>query len=307
MADYTTVDQIDPRAIAKDYDLVDPQITPLAGGTANSSFRVSDPTGDYVLTVLDNHDLPSARRLAVHTRALHELGIPTSEVVPASGRELVTTIGTRPMLLKRWIAGQVKQPFPLPLLPAAGRVLAQLHQLPVGTAGLTDVPTGTRDLSPAQRALIPKFTDQDFATWLTERLDDVRRVERTRPPDPRIIHGDLFDDNIIVGDDGQLSILDWETLSIGDSLLDVGMAAVGLAQENGLLASERLHAFLAGYSEITPISDRDRAALPSTIIHAALIIAFHRYYRHNVRFPDPRRNKGHLAMIKFVESVDGGF
>ncbi|MFP8884984.1 MULTISPECIES: hypothetical protein [Streptomyces] len=40
------------------------------------------------------------------------------------------------------------------------------------------------------------------------------------------------------------------------------------------------------------------------IEQAALIIAFHCYYRHNVRFPDPARSTYHTEMIKFVDSVE---
>jgi len=39
------------------------------------------------------------------------------------------------------------------------------------------------------------------------------------------------------------------------------------------------------------------------IEHAALIIGFHRYYRHNVRFPNPAKAKYHEAMVRFAESV----
>lgn len=121
---------------------------------------------------------------------------------------------------------------------------------------------------------------------------------------PRTItHGDLFDDNIIVGADGRLTVLDWETVSLDDPLLDLGMAAVGLAQEDGVLAAPRLKALVEGYERACPLAEEDRRALPAEIIHAALIIAFHRYYRHNVRFPDAAKSDYHLEMIKFVESV----
>lgn len=117
-------------------------------------------------------------------------------------------------------------------------------------------------------------------------------------------HGDLFDDNIIVRTDGRLTVLDWETISLDDPLLDLGMAAVGLAQEAGELAPERVKALVAGYDQVAPLSEEDVAALPGEIGHAALIIAFHRYYRHNVRFPDPSKSTYHTEMIRFVESVE---
>ncbi|WP_432110150.1 hypothetical protein [Streptomyces sp. AA1529] len=34
-----------------------------------------------------------------------------------------------------------------------------------------------------------------------------------------------------------------------------------------------------------------------------MLIAFHRYYRHNIRFPDPASSI-HSEMIQFVDSVE---
>lgn len=118
-----------------------------------------------------------------------------------------------------------------------------------------------------------------------------------------VTHGDLFDDNLIVRPDGGLAILDWETVSLDDPLLDLGMAAVGLTREDGLLVYERLNALVSGYVEISPLSEDELTALPSEIEHAALIIAFHRYYRHNIRFPDPAHSTIHTEMVTFVESI----
>ncbi|GAA2982650.1 phosphotransferase [Streptomyces fulvorobeus] len=305
MAKYTTLEQIDLSAVADSYDLRDPGLAPLSGGAANSSFRLSTASAEFVLTILDNHDTMSARSLAAHTQALFLLGIPTTEVVPAADGSLITHCHGRSVILKTWIEGQVLQPLPFTLLPEAGRILAQLHDLPTQSAGLTDIPVGTRRLSADQEALIPELPDRDFAAWLTDRLNLLRRVEATDRRPRTVTHGDLFDDNIIVRTDGRLTVLDWETISLDDPLLDLGMAAVGLAQVDSELAPERVQALVAGYEEIAPLSQKDEAALPGEIIHAALIIAFHRYYRHNIRFPDPSKSTYHREMMRFVESVDG--
>ena len=304
MAKYTTLDQIDLSVVARHYALDQPRLVPLAGGAANSSFRLTSASGEYVLTVLDNHDLLSAKRLAAHTQAVFRLGVPTTEVVPASDGSLITQLDGRPMILKKWIEGEVKQPLPIPLLPEAGRILAQLHALSPESPGLGDLPVGTRRLSSDHLAVIPQFADREFATWLTARLDRIRTAEADSERPRAVVHGDLFDDNVIVRQDGQLAILDWETISLDDPLLDLGMAAVGLAQEDGLLVPERLDALVTGYREIAPLSEEDIAALPLEIEHAALIIAFHRYYRHNIRFPNPAKSTLHTEMIKFVDSVE---
>ncbi|MET8631688.1 phosphotransferase [Streptomyces sp. NPDC007148] len=304
MAHYTTADQIDPKAVAERYALTNPSIASLSGGAANSSFRLSADQGQYVLTALDNHDEHTAFALARHTQALHQLGLPTSKIVPAADGSLVAPIDDRLLILKEWIPGGIQQPLPLALLPEAGEFLARLHTLPLQTEGLEDVPVGARRLSTEHLATIPSFTDQKFAAWLTDRLERIRAAEADDGRKPRLIHGDLFDDNIVVRDDGHLSVLDWETISLDDPLLDLGMAAVGLVQDDtGLLSDERLEALLWGYEKTRPLTIQDRHVLPLEIEHAALIIGFHRYYRHNVRFPNPKRESYHQAMVTFAESV----
>ncbi|OEU99900.1 hypothetical protein AN217_21205 [Streptomyces qinglanensis] len=153
-------------------------------------------------------------------------------------------------------------------------------------------------------AEIPRFADRDFAIWLSSWLDRVQSVEAGRERRSTVVHGDLFADNVVVRQDGHLSVLGWETISLDDPLLDLGMAAVGLAQEAGILVAARLDALLSGYQDIAPLSEEDAAALPMEIVHAALIIAFHRYYRHNIRFPDPAKSSIHNEMIQFVDSVE---
>ncbi|WP_405539129.1 phosphotransferase [Streptomyces antimycoticus] len=287
MAKYTTADQIDLPALAQRYELGRVRLTPLVGGAANSRFRLSCASGKFVLTILDSHDWSSAQRLAAHTHAVFRLGVPTTEVVPAVGGALITQLGDRPVILKKWIPGEVRQPLPVPHLPEAGRILARLHALSLRSLGCGDIPVGARRLSSNHMAEIPRFADGDFAAWLTDWLDRVRAVEAENERPSRVVHGDLLVDNVIVREDGRLSVLDWETISLDDPLLDLGMAAVGLAQDGGVLAPRRLDALLAGFGDVAPLSDDDAAALPMEIVHAALIIAFHRYYRHNVRFPDP--------------------
>lgn len=305
MATYTTLEHIDLPGLSRAYGLSELTARPLEGGAANSSFHLSGPSGEYTLTILDNHDMDSAQRLANHTQAMSRLGVPTTEVVAARDGSLIVTQEERSVMVKKWIEGEVQQPLPTPLLHQAGRVLAQLHALDTTTPGLADVPVGTRRLSAAQLEVIAQFEDRGFASWLTERLRDVRGAEALQKQKRTLAHGDLFADNVVVRPGGRLSILDWETLSIDDPMLDLGMAAVGLAEADGILDKDRLDALVTGYQGESPLPETDASVLPAEIEHAALIIAFHRYYRHNIRFPNPSKSEYHLEMVKFVESVQG--
>jgi Ser/Thr protein kinase RdoA (MazF antagonist) len=304
LASYTTAEDLDVPAISDRYRLHDVQISPLKGGAANSSFRLTAREGEFVLTVLDNHDPASARQLARRTQQLFALGIPTTEVIPDRDGDLAPIVGAKPVCLKRWIEGEVIDPLPEHLLPAAGALLAQLHNLPTDLSDLPDLPMGTRRLSADHEARIDDFDDLDFASWLTEQLEVIKEHEARHKRAPVIAHGDLFADNIICRPDGSLAVIDWETVSLDDPILDLGMAAVGLAQDQGQLSPDRLHLLVTGYTDVRPLPPGDLDELPTEVTHAAVIIAFHRFYRHHVRFPDPAKADYHRAMIGFVDSLE---
>lgn len=300
MANYTSVEELDLPALTDRYQLSDVRITPLKGGAANSSFRLIAREGDFVLTVLDNHDTVSSQQLAALTQQLFAYGIPTAKVIPDREGALAPVIGAKPVLLKGWIEGLVISPLPESLLPAAGAMLARLHNLPAELPGL---PAGTRRLSTDHEALIAEFDDLEFAAWLTAQLKVVKEHEARHQRVAVITHGDLFADNLICRTPESLAVIDWETASLDDPILDLGMAAVGLAQDQGRLDPDRLHLLVTGYTKVRPLPQADLDELPTQIAHAALIIAFHRFYRHHVRFPDPAKADLHRPMVDFVASV----
>ncbi|RPF21497.1 phosphotransferase [Myceligenerans xiligouense] len=301
MATYTSLNDVDVPLIQDRYGLPDDvQIEPLKGGAANSSFMLDAESTRYVLTILDNHDYDSAMALAKHTRALFDAGYPTTRIVPSVDGELVTLMGTRLILLKGWIDGHVADTLDADQIRTAGSHLARLHNLP---ADLVPVPVRTRRLTPEHHALIPDFADQEFAGWLQTRLAEVTEAEQGTDRALTLCHGDLFTDNLVLADDGAVTILDWETISLDDPVLDLGMAALGLAQVDGVLSLDRLGALISGYATERPQICDDLGQLGTEIVHAALIIAFHRYYRHNVRFPDPSKAMIHRELYAFVDSV----
>jgi homoserine kinase type II len=206
----------------------------------------------------------------------------------------------RLVILKRWIQGDTLDPLPNRLLPVAGGLLATLHNLPLS---LPDLPTRTRRLSLEHHSRIAEFEDKTFAVWLADKFKIVYAHEACHHRAMAICHGDLFADNLIHRPDGSLAVIDWETVSLDDPLLDLGMAAVGLARHQTELPSRRLQLLIEGYTQIRPLPTEDLESLPIEIMHAALIIAFHRYYRHNIRFPNSLKANLHEEIVTFVDSL----
>ncbi|WP_326829403.1 phosphotransferase [Streptosporangium sp. NBC_01810] len=303
MATYTSLDKLDPGLITARYGLPDLELEALSGGAANSSFKATSAAGTFVLTVLDNYvGQADADVLAAHTETLFRLGMPTVEIIRNLDGDRISMIGERPILLKRWIEGRVVEQLPDHLYAVAGGLLARLHRLP--PTEMPDLPVGTRRLSAAQQALISEFPDREFAAWLTFRLAEPRLTSMIHLATANVIsHGDVFTDNLIVRPDDSLALIDWETVSLDSALVDLGMTLLGLAKVDGRLDRARSHKIVAGYLAERTLSAEELAALPASVEYAALIIAFHRYHRHNIRFPSERKSHLHIEMIGFVESL----
>ena len=105
--------------------------------------------------------------------------------------------------------------------------LAELHLVDWKAAGLSDFGKPER------------FLERQVARWARQRdgyrvrdlpvFDEVGKwLEENRPPEapPAIMHGDFHLDNCLYAPDGPrlLAIIDWELATIGDPLLDLGLA-----------------------------------------------------------------------------------
>jgi Phosphotransferase enzyme family len=105
-------------------------------------------------------------------------------------------------------------------LPRPGRIAALLDQLPAAFESV-DLP---RAPDPADRAV--------SAASLIERLVPAAGPSARRVADavaaragrfvPRVVHGDLYEAQILVGEDFSLSLVDLDDLAIGDPAVDAG-------------------------------------------------------------------------------------
>ena len=103
------------------------------------------------------------------------------------------------------------------------RQLAKLHAIDAAEAPAALVrPAGGRPIEAAMTTI-----DQLLGSLLEPSPTfsfAVRWLERNTPAEPdscTIVHSDIRNGNIIVGDDGLRAILDWETARVGDPMEDV--------------------------------------------------------------------------------------
>jgi homoserine kinase type II len=301
MATYSTLEPPDVARLAEMYGFGLTDVRPLDGGMATSSFTAQAPRGKVVVSILDNQDDAQAVCLAQTTDRMYRENVPTCEVVRRLDGGLLAPIRGKSVIVKTYLPGRTLGQLPDELLPAATEMLGRIHR--VDPAGL-DVPVGLRRLSPALRQIIDDFPNREHAAWLRRRL---ARLDRYFPPedDPRrdrwrLIHGDFTPSNIVVSDGGQqMWTIDWETVTVDDPMLDCGMSAMNMCVVDNRLSPHRLKLFAEGYRRAGCSFEDDR--IRPSVEYAAVIVAFHRYRRHNIRFPNPARRDYYRLMVDFVE------
>jgi homoserine kinase type II len=301
MASYSTLGHSDVSQLEQMYGFELGPLVPLVGGMATSSFTAQTATGKVVVSVLDNQDEAAALRLAETTEHMWRQNVPTCAVVHRLDGALICPVGGKSVLVKRFLPGQTLSQLPDDLLPAAAQMLGRIHS--TDPAGL-DVPVALRRLSPALRRIAEDFPNQEHARWIQRRLD---RLDHFFPPrdDPRrdrwtLIHGDFTPGNIVIGENSQqMWTIDWETVTIDDPMLDCGMSVMNMCVTDNHLCPNRLTLFADGYRRSGRPFEDDR--IRPSVEYAAVIVAFHRYRRHNIRFPNPDRKDYYRLMVDFVE------
>lgn len=208
--------------------------------------------------------------------ALQDRGVP--EVIATASRPNGLGID---VVLMTWCEGtplHASPPTTSPLWERIVHALAEIHNLPI----VEPLPEAVLGVSPRQvvedmRVRLVPSDDQLFARA-------ARSVPDTLPPGPRsVIHCDANLENVLVADDGSITIVDWENAGLGDPCFDVGdlLASPALVTRDPaeLAPLAKLHAQLAG----------DERLVERTLLYSQLMIAWWVIrLRQELRSPVPR-------------------
>ena len=199
-------------------------------------------------------------------------GVPVAPAVRRRDGELLLAFhapeGIRYGVLTRYAVGKhLRQRRSVEAIRAYGRAVARIHTLAdVMDRELTrpanDVGHLLDRCIAAFGAEVPE-RPQDLAylrqcgSILRARIDGALPQEK---PYYGLIHGDVIRANLQVGDDGSVTLLDFDLCGPGWRVYDVASYLVVVRMLPEREESER--AFLGGYEQIRRISDAEREALP---------------------------------------------
>ena len=210
-------------------------IEPLAGGRSNVMFRVERGAGRWVLrrpsrVAIDRADAGMLREARI-LRGLAGSDVPHPAIVAVCADRSVLGCA---FYLMQYVEGRPVVPVPAGLDTADGRrkivsamaeTLARLHDFDWRGAGLADLgrPEGFHERQ------VERWTRQlrSYSGRELPRVDAVTGWLGAHLPEsftPALMHGDYHMMNVLMTTDGEpavAAIVDWETATIGDPLLDL--------------------------------------------------------------------------------------
>lgn len=288
MAVFTPVDEADAELFIRRFGLGRLHaLTPIAEGVENTNYRLDTDAGRFVLTLFEGRTDESALPFCLGlTRHAAEHGLPCATGRVDAEGQTVGRLNGRPAAILNWLPGAARPRPDVADQFTAGALLGRLHLAGADFPGQRENPVGPS----ARQAL---FNRCDVRASGADR----RMLERIAPwvgdsgPDlaaglPRgPIHADFFPDNILFEGGAVSGLIDFYFACI-DALaydLAIALSAWGF-DDSGAPLPAALRAFQTGYESVRPLTEAERAALPT--LGAVAAVRFTLTRLHDRLYPD---------------------
>jgi len=270
----------------------------MDGGRENTSYCVETSSARYVLTLWDQKSLQQATNLANLLVYLTDRGIRTSRVIVPPSEPIVVLHDEKPVMLKRYVDGNVSADLTGNLLVQLGEEMARLHAIPA--------PSYLPQSFPYGRSHFPEVTDSNlghaYIDWLSEKICYLqKRIPQHLPR--ALIHGDVFFDNVIVRDDQLMAIIDFEEACHYYRSFDLGMAIAGACRDRQGISFEKAGRLIRGYEKETTLQSIERESLKAFAVYAAVATSFWRFRQYHLLRPEPQFYDQHVEMQTLADTI----
>ncbi len=270
----------------------------LQGGSANTNHYLRTSKDQYVLTICERKTEAQTTILANFLKYLEAHQFNTTKIIPNKTGKIVSSYQNKPILLKSYIEGKVKENLGNDLLLKIGKRIAQLHLIPTPDYLPTQFSYGQQ----AFYQLKEQKIKHSFIDWLDNQHQSILRKLPSSLP-KALIHGDIFDNNVVISSNETPIIIDFEEACYYYRIYDLSMAIIGLCQENGLINWATAKLLLQGYQSIITLIPLEKSYLKDFIVYAATATAFWRFRQFNILAPMETYKDTYQAMVRIAEQV----
>jgi len=270
----------------------------MDGGSENTNYCLETNSGKYVLTLCDQKSLKQATKLASLLVYLTDHGIRTSRVVVPPKEPIVLLHDEKPVMLKRYVDGNITANLTGNLLVQLGQEMARLHTIPAPSYLPKSFPYGRRYFP----EVINSDLDHSYIGWLSEMNSYLqKRIPQHLPM--ALIHGDVFFDNLIVQGDQLMAIIDFEEACHYYRGFDLGMVIVGACRDRQGISFEKAGRFIRSYQKKATLQSIERESLKAFAVYAAVATSFWRFRQYHLLRPEPRLYDKHVEMQILADTI----
>ena len=299
MAKYSKLTDKEWDLLLNEYDLgLVVQISPIEGGQANSSLKVSTVKDDFTLSICDEKNGEEIQNLTAILENLEEQKFPTTRLVKTKDDRRFIFHNSKPVYIKKFLQGNTIKELTPHMIRQVGSSMAHLHSLEPLASLSSSFPYGTE----AFEALLNKSINHQYLDWLAEKKS---YLELAIDPDmPKgFIHGDIFWDNLLFEDGSLVAILDFEEACHFYKLFDIGMAGLGCCANNGYFNLSLIKELLGSYAEISPFTSSEKSQLNIFVEYAAVAASFWRFRQYNVKHPKPEKADSYKELSSLADQI----
>jgi homoserine kinase type II len=283
MPNYADLNPGDIKEIMQVYG-IDPVVSYsiLSGGSENTNYLVTAGGQKYVLTLCEQKNTQQARELVALLDYLAAHNFETSQVVHTSTNEPISHWRRKPVIVKRFLDGNIMPVLPDTILTEVGTQMGKLHSLDAPNYLSSSLSYGRESFQQVQEYM----PDSAFGKWL-EGIHGYIAGYCSEDLPKSLIHSDIFYSNVIVSTDLKTArIMDFEEAAQYYRVFDLGMAIIGLCENEKEIALQKASLLLRGYQKHTQLSDMEKGALQAFTVYAAASMAFWRHKNFNYVNPD---------------------
>lgn len=318
MALLTPLPLAEATRLGREFGLEVTSIEPLSAGSVNSNFSLTSADGRrYFARLYEEQRRDGALAELSLVAALARAGVPVVQCLPRADGAGVGDFAGKAFVVFPWVDGEIlcQGRVSVAACEKLGAALARMHLTTPSLARPVEGRFRITDL----RKRLARVEREGHEQY----LDDVERireslnhyeVERISQSAPRgVIHSDLFRDNVLWRNDGELAaLLDFESACEGAFAYDV-MVTICAWCYSDRFETTLVEGFLRGYHAVRPITGPEIAALKVEGAVGCLRFATTRITDFSLRAPpgkpplrDYRRFLARLAAIE-AGDLDGCF
>lgn len=299
MAEYTKLTNDDVKVLLDAYDLGElASISPMQGGQANSSFKITTSDGRFILSVCDEKNTREVDCLTQILMHLENHNFPTSRPVRTRKGSFIISQGDKPAYIKKYMDGEVIKALSTAMLIQVGETMAALHALPLLEIMPESFPYGMDSFD----EIFEINMEHPYIDWLKRKKNFLK--QSIDPGMARgFIHGDIFWDNLLFSNERLIAVLDFEEACHYYKLYDIAMCAVGCCGKGGRFDMEKVVSLLKGYQQHVLFTLQEKKQLKVFMEYAAVAGSFWRFRQYNIKYPSNAMSESYRELSSLADHI----